>query len=269
MSIETPDHSSTEHSSEDPTWLEFLEPDAKTGTVCLRQAEESGKNRLAGWTRICGITAAGRSHCKARRDAGGPSAGMPDAIAISDGSQSSCQPASDQLSSDYQTRAPKPSKTPGFFARFLCSFVLVGLAGNMHHNIFTAIKPSDLATAPRMVPSTEGQHTRPTPAAGPQHDTDFGPYMEYMQKTVQLAWFPPRGQEPRAVVVLFKWHDDGSISDLRLDKSSGSVAADRAALSAVEDAAPFPSFPIGAPDDVDIQLGFNCLVEERYPQHNL
>ncbi len=91
-------------------------------------------------------------------------------------------------------------------------------------------------------------------------DIDFGPYMADLQKRIKRSWFPPRGNETKKVVTMFKVHSDGLISDIKLDKSSGMAAADEAALDAVRNASPFRPLPKGAPDVVDIQFTFDYNV---------
>jgi Ca-activated chloride channel family protein len=108
-------------------------------------------------------------------------------------------------------------------------------------------------SAPALVRAGGGG--RPNVAAQP--DTDFGPYMADLQRRVKRAWFPPQGNESKKVAVVFKVKRDGSISNLRLDRTSGLAAADQAALKAVENAAPFRPLPQGAPNDVDIQYTYD------------
>ncbi len=95
---------------------------------------------------------------------------------------------------------------------------------------------------------------------GAQADVDFGPYMADLQRRIKRAWFPPKGNESKRVVVIFKVHRGGELSNLRLEKSSGLAIADNAALKAVENAAPFRPLPAGAGDDVDIQFTFDYNV---------
>ncbi len=114
----------------------------------------------------------------------------------------------------------------------------------------------------------EGVHGNPDansnpngrPSVAAQKDVDFGPYMADLQRRIKRAWFPPKGQESKRVVVVFKIHRGGELSHLRLDHSSGMAIADQAALKAVENAAPFRPLPDGAPDDVDIQFTFDYNV---------
>ncbi len=106
--------------------------------------------------------------------------------------------------------------------------------------------------------NTEGPAGKPSVAA--QADVDFGPYMADLQRRIKRAWFPPRGQESRRVVVVFKVHSQGELSDLRIDKSGGTAIADQAALQAVQNAAPFRPLPPGAPSVVDIQFTFDYNV---------
>jgi len=72
---------------------------------------------------------------------------------------------------------------------------------------------------------------------------------------VRRAWMPPKGSEDKNVVVYFKLHQDGKISNLRLDRSSGLATADQAALKAVKDTAPFGSLP-ATTNSIDMQLTF-------------
>lgn len=103
-------------------------------------------------------------------------------------------------------------------------------------------------------------NTAGKPAVAADPDVDFGPYMADLQRRIKKAWFPPRGQESRRVVVIFKIHSQGELSDLRIDKSSGVASADQAALTAVQNAAPFRQLPAGAPAVVDIQFTFDYNV---------
>jgi TonB family protein len=111
-----------------------------------------------------------------------------------------------------------------------------------------------------------GQEGNPAPnnnrgrSTGAQADVDFGPYMADLQRRIKKHWFPPKGNESKRVVVVFKIHTGGELSDLRIDHSSGVQIADNAALKAVEDAAPFRPLPTGAPDSVDIQFTFDYNV---------
>jgi TonB family protein len=88
-------------------------------------------------------------------------------------------------------------------------------------------------------------------------DVDFGPYMATMQRTVKRHWFPPRGNESKRVIVFWKVKYDGTISGVKLDKTSGVAAADAAALKAVRTVGKLRPLPSGAPDSVDIQFTFD------------
>ncbi len=103
-------------------------------------------------------------------------------------------------------------------------------------------------------------NNRPGNSTSAQADVDFGPYMADLQRRIKRAWFPPKGNESKRVVVIFKVHKNGELSNLRLGTSSGAAIADQAALKAVENAAPFRKLPEGAGDDVDIQFTFDYNV---------
>jgi len=84
--------------------------------------------------------------------------------------------------------------------------------------------------------------------------------MADLQRRIKRAWYPPRGEETRRVVVIFKIHSNGELSHLRLTAPSGSAEADRQAMTAVENAAPFQHLPKGASEDADIQFTFDYKV---------
>lgn len=128
-----------------------------------------------------------------------------------------------------------------------------------------AVAPS--VPAPRGGGSGQGAEGNPDKGAKPgrpslaaEKDIDFGPYMADLQRRIKRAWFPPKGNESKRVMVVFKVHRNGTMSNLRLGRSSGLAIADQAALKAVTNAAPFRPLPSGAPDDVDIQFTFDYNV---------
>lgn len=92
-------------------------------------------------------------------------------------------------------------------------------------------------------------------------EPDFGPYMRELQRRIKMNWEPPKGNESKRVVLLFKIARDGRLISHRVYKSSGLPAADRAAMHAVELTAPFkPLPPDYRGDSVDIQFTFDYNV---------
>ena len=92
-------------------------------------------------------------------------------------------------------------------------------------------------------------------------EPNFGPYMAELQRRIRANWDPPRGDESKRVVLLFTVAKDGRLKNIKVVKSSGSAAADKAAQAAVELTAPFrplPSDYTGA--DIDIQFTFDYTV---------
>jgi TonB C terminal len=85
-------------------------------------------------------------------------------------------------------------------------------------------------------------------------------YMQDLERRIKRKWFPHTCQS-RRVVVCFKLHRNGELTDLRLARLPGnseSIMAANAALKAVTDAAPFAPLP---PDtelaEVDVQFTFD------------
>ena len=90
---------------------------------------------------------------------------------------------------------------------------------------------------------------------------DFGPYMRDLQRRIKMNWDPPKGNESKRVVLLFKIAKDGRLLSCSVYKSSGLPAADRAALNAVHATAPFRPLPANFKgSSVDIQFTFDYNV---------
>ncbi len=92
-------------------------------------------------------------------------------------------------------------------------------------------------------------------------EPDFGPYMRELQRRIKMNWDPPKGNESKRVVLMFRIGRDGRLLSNRVLKSSGLPAADSAAKHAVELTAPFkPLPPEYKGDSVDIQFTFDYNV---------
>ncbi|MBE7712597.1 MAG: TonB family protein [Cyanobacteria bacterium SIG26] len=92
-------------------------------------------------------------------------------------------------------------------------------------------------------------------------EPDFGPYMRELQRRIKMNWDPPKGNESKRVVLLFKIAKDGRLLNCSVFKSSGLQNADKAALNAVQLAAPFrPLPPEFKGQSIDIQFTFDYNV---------
>ncbi len=96
------------------------------------------------------------------------------------------------------------------------------------------------------------------------------PYMNDLKRRLKRAWFPPERQTDARVYVVFKVHEDGSMSDLRVEKSSGIALADQCAQKAVENASPFRPLPSDvSSESVDIHITFDRDLYEFNPNRSL
>lgn len=98
-------------------------------------------------------------------------------------------------------------------------------------------------------------------------EPDFGPYMRELQRRIKLNWDPPKGNESKRVVLLFKIAKDGRLLSCRVHKSSGMPIADQAALKAVELTAPFRPLPAdfkGQSIDIQFTFDYNVFNASRY-----
>lgn len=98
-------------------------------------------------------------------------------------------------------------------------------------------------------------------------EPDFGPYMRELQRRIKLNWDPPKGNESKRVVLLFKIARDGRLLSCKVQKSSGMPSADQAALKAVELTAPFKPLPgdfKGQSIDIQFTFDYNVFNASRY-----
>ena len=92
-------------------------------------------------------------------------------------------------------------------------------------------------------------------------EPDFGPYMRELQRRIKMNWDPPKGNESKRVVLLFKIAKDGRLLSCSVFKSSGLPGADKAAINAVQATAPFRPLPAEFKGQViDIQFTFDYNV---------
>lgn len=92
-------------------------------------------------------------------------------------------------------------------------------------------------------------------------EPDFGPYMRDLQRRIKMNWDPPKGNESKRVVLLFKIAKDGRLLSCSVYKSSGLPNADSAALNAVKLTAPFRPLPVDFKgSSIDIQFTFDYNV---------
>lgn len=92
-------------------------------------------------------------------------------------------------------------------------------------------------------------------------EPDFGPYMRELQRRIKMNWDPPKGDESKRVVLLFKIAKDGRLLSCQVFKSSGLPSADKAAINAVQATAPFRPLPAEYKNQsIDIQFTFDYNV---------
>lgn len=92
-------------------------------------------------------------------------------------------------------------------------------------------------------------------------EPDFGPYMRELQRRIKMNWDPPRGNESKQVVLLFKIAKDGRLLSCSVFKSSGNSDTDKAAIRAVAETAPFRPLPSEYKEQsIDIQFTFDYNV---------
>lgn len=71
----------------------------------------------------------------------------------------------------------------------------------------------------------------------------WGPYMRELEAKIKRNWHPPKGDQSKRVVLLFKIGKRGELLSVKVLKPSGSQANDQAAVQAVQMSAPFRALP--------------------------
>ena len=79
---------------------------------------------------------------------------------------------------------------------------------------------------------------------------DYTQYISDLQSSVRQHFQAPQGMYP-PIVVLFKLHRNGQITEVRVN-NAGVATADNAAVEAAKAAAPFNQPPAGSPPDFDV-----------------
>ena len=129
-----------------------------------------------------------------------------------------------------------------------------------------AVKPKAATPAPQEAKTKRVTSKTPTAGGGPEGgkgadvanvstpgiDFPFPGYVENITRQVALRFQPP-GNTALSAQVVFLIHRDGSVTDFRFQKKSGSYAFDLAAQGAIDAAGTARAFgplPSGYPDDV-------------------
>lgn len=72
---------------------------------------------------------------------------------------------------------------------------------------------------------------------------NFGPYMAKLKSRIRRNWIAPVAKNARGTILEFLVFRDGSVSGLRVVRSSGSFALDQSALDTVSQTSPFDPLP--------------------------
>ena len=74
--------------------------------------------------------------------------------------------------------------------------------------------------------------------------TDMAPYIDHWSRKIKRNWYPPKHGPYKIPKVKFDILPDGSVQNLKLEVSSDFQIANKAAIDAVKNAAPFTHFPL-------------------------
>jgi TonB family protein len=97
---------------------------------------------------------------------------------------------------------------------------------------------------------------------------DIRPYLYTVEDRIGKNWSPTQKDRGEHVVVSFKIKPSGALDDLHVANSSDVATADKAALEAVANAAPFPPVPSSAGDALEVCFEFQAGVNLQPSQHH-
>jgi TonB family protein len=87
---------------------------------------------------------------------------------------------------------------------------------------------------------------------------DYTRYIRMLQLTIKKNWFPPRLDHSTRTVLVFKVFNNGRIGDVKVSKSSGDAAMDKASLQAIYATSPFQPLPSKESSvDIEFTLDYN------------
>lgn len=97
----------------------------------------------------------------------------------------------------------------------------------------------------------------------PQTDNSIQQYMNNMQHTVKANWNPQTNTKNSTQVVLkYRIHKNGEISDIGVVKSSGNKELDKTATEAVKKSSPLEELPKTFPKNyVDVKFSFDYNID--------
>jgi TonB family protein len=85
---------------------------------------------------------------------------------------------------------------------------------------------------------------------------DYQSYMVYIEKRIRRHWQPPDMNQSNRARTQFTIDREGKISNARVIKSSGDDQVDKAAVAAIQEAAPLPKLPPTKDKSVEVQFNF-------------
>ncbi len=149
-----------------------------------------------------------------------------------------------------------------FTILFFISLFILGQKAEILQSLISRNNNSNLNSNPNSILKVSYINKQKTEPEKQQNQEQlFVKYMDNLQKNIKKNWNPPRGDESKRVILLFKLDRQGNLLNVKVKQSSGSKSTDEAAIYAVEKAAPFGQLPIEfTGDSVDIQFTFDYNV---------
>lgn len=99
---------------------------------------------------------------------------------------------------------------------------------------------------------------------------DFNDYLKDVRFQTEKVWNPPVFYQRHTSNIYFKIHNDGTVSDIKLAKSSKVPQLDRRALAAIQNLPKFNKFPSSYPGEyIEITVGLTNYIYQDLRNPNI
>lgn len=117
-------------------------------------------------------------------------------------------------------------------------------------------------SSPTVVCATEINNSNKEKINPVINNVDFDSYIKTLERKIKNNWNPPKNKQDLRAVAVFKMNKDGTISEIKILKTSYDENFDNAAIVAIYNSSPFRALPTKFKgDSITIQFTFDYHVK--------
>lgn len=142
---------------------------------------------------------------------------------------------------------------------FIFLIAIFGMKEKMAQRVKVDDKPKQEVQVQSSKAAVSNFETKKTDSLGLFRD-----YMPKMQNKIKSNWNPPKNKTSSSITLGFEIKKDGSLGEIKIQKSSGDEQADKMAIEALKKSVPFEPLPEGFEGDkIDVQFTFDYNVYQK------